>query len=146
MIELKFHSPNWLNSLTKTSTSEPPSWYLDSNKSESNIAMLNLSSMEVIGGEDQKKTAFLKDIYTNENENIFFINKPVDDNLAEPVSYTFASSMLGQLLQGGDLVSALKILNQHYGIGNDDDKPNPDNDDPDQKHDEDEENNDNNKS
>jgi len=112
MINLKFHSPSLLNSLNDTSTEEPKEWHILSSGDDMKMAVLNLETMSIQEEGNNEQSAFLKEMFVNEDKNLFYFEQ--FDNSSK-LDFPFASSMLGQLLVGKEFIDALKRLNEHYG-------------------------------
>ena len=115
-IKLNFHSPKWLDSLSDVSSDTPPTWQVDVDQNLK-PGFLILEGLR-ISTEDESLFSPLKGSFVDEDARVFYLNLPTDKP-AEQVSYTFAASMLGQLLRGKELIEALKMLNAHFAT----DKP-----------------------
>jgi len=105
MINLKFHSPSLLNSLNDTSTEEPKEWHILSSGDDMKMAVLNLETMSIQEEGNNEQSAFLKEMFVNEDKNLFYFEQ--FDNSSK-LDFPFASSMLGQLLVGKEFIDALK--------------------------------------
>lgn len=120
MIEVKFHSPDLLNTLGNTATEEPKIWSIFMGNDEQHKAILDLEAMSIFAEENPQNYKFLKELFIKEDENLFFFEQ-VDN--AKKLDFPFAASMLGQLLSGQELIDALKRLDAHYNEMKHDDAP-----------------------
>ncbi len=119
-LKLTFHSPEWLNNLDKTSTREPPIWTISGVDSD-DLAFIDIEQMTIVNDTGDRSVP-LKEVLIYQQKNRFYLpkNEDLEDNAQEvgarPIDFTFASSMLGQLLKGDDLISALKSLSFHFEL------------------------------
>jgi hypothetical protein len=111
MKKLQFHSPKWLNLLKEPSSTSPQAWTFEEDGKPVD-AFIDLEKL-VIGSEDGLISSPLMLCFVDEGNRVFFPKKPTEKD-SEPVTYTFAASMVGQLAKGAELVAALKALNAHF--------------------------------
>jgi hypothetical protein len=62
---------------------------------------------------DGANRAGLNEAFVDEEKRIFFVRRPEGQDVP-PVTLDFASSMLGQLLRGSELIAALQKLGTQY--------------------------------